>query len=475
MADDTQSYDFLQQVVKQFARVIKTMVDYLDNAELSAIVLMDLGLNPDIAAPLDIDSELARVDVYLASTDPDLEAFLAVVDDLSRISEAIVSFVELMSTDANELEMLQQLSYELMMLSNLAEARYRYPSAVAIGEMFGIINLGLEDYDRFSILGGPLGNIFQTLKQGVETNSLTAVLASQMLSIENEADAKALSDVVLLPIAGLMAAQFLKANKSNKNLNVDLLYGWDVLNPEADVDLISDRILSFNLRGKRSRRGERLFVAPDGPDTESDHLGEVDRDLDAREIHALLIQAFTDAEISLSSEAAVVLKKAGRHWQLIDGLQRFVIRRETETKDLLTVYDLPTKDSVQLSGGITFVPEDHGGPGFLIAVGGGGDVNVPLNADWQLKINHSVPTGFSIFVHLVDAQQSRVFGPPDARLKAQIVKRDQTKRRLATLGDEHGTSLSFGGLTFELEVAHQKVDIRAISVDNVLTLSLIHI
>jgi hypothetical protein len=472
MADNplTESYDFLQKAVGKFAELVVTLAEHLQDEEIAKVIMADLGLDPDSGAQLDVPAQnMASIEAYLESTDTDIDAFLAVVDDLLKVTEAIESFIELAGGDATAEDLLRELAFQLLLLSNLAHYRYRYPSALALGELLGLVDFGLEDFELTRLLFAKLGNIYFEFSEAVMASELA--LLGVRTSFRTEADARARSDGVLLVIGALLTALLDLKPKPTDWLDTELLYGWDIHEPgnPTFAEMISDRILSVNLSGKGKVGADRLFEAPTGPAVPGDdeHLGETDRDLDNRVLSAGLKTAFQQEESTLTSQAVAVVEKVGRRWRVVDS-DTYTIKREG---DSLRVYSQPVAVELTLELGIALVPEDDGGPGFILGLGGGGKMTLPLSTSWSLEFDGKTPTRAVIFLNMADISDSAVIGPPGAGLSLLFKKKDKYLQRRAKLPDVDGLTISFGGFSFGVELAAEKFELRAISTDNTLVIS----
>lgn len=460
MADDllSESYDFVQKAVGELVALVEALASHLQDSEIRRLILADLGLDQDSGAQLDIPQQnLAAVRAYVDRTDTNLEAFLIVVDDLSQISEAVTSFIETASAEPTTKDALRELAFELFMLSSLLHYRYKHPGSMALAEMLGLVNYGLENYDLTRLVGGQIKRIFEAL--GDVTTGLPRAVLGESALLETEAQARDLSDLFLLPAAALMMAGLDLDEKPTSWLDTELLYGWDILAPEdpTRADTISDRILSTNFNAKFKNAAEKLFTLNES----------LSVDLDARVASAALRNAFDDAGHGLASDAVVVVKQPGTKWLVVDD-HRFTIKKEGNTLD---VYDEPAKNELSFALGAALVPREDGGPGLFLALGAGGERSIPLSTDWTLEFKATSSTAASLFLSLADVGDSRVFGPADAGVSLAFKKKDNVLQRRAQLPEIEGTTFSFGGFDFACSLTTKKLELRAVSKNNTLVIS----
>ncbi len=462
MADNplTEAYDFVQKAVGEFVDLVITLAGHLQDSEIRRLILADLGLDPDSGAQLELpEQNLNSIQAYLDRTDTDIEAFLAVVDDLSQISEVIISFIETASAEPTTEDGLRELAFELFMLSSLLQYRYKRPGALALAEILGVINYGLENFDLTRLLFSQIGKILGTLGQIFQLDDLFDVNLGDSTDFQTEAHARVLSDTFLLPIAALLTAGLDLREKPTSWLDTELLYGWDILDTDNPTlaDTISNRILSTSFNAKFKDASEKLFSL--GP--------EFSGDLDGRVVSTTLRDRFQTNGHSLTPEAVVVVKQPGKKWILVDA-DRFTIKKGDSSLDVFTE---PAKNEVALNLGLALVPRDDGGPGLFLALGAAGERTIPLSIDWSLQLKGKAPTAASLFLSFADIRDSQVFGPSDAGISLAFKKKDQLLQRRAQLPDIVGSTLSFGTFDFAVDLTTKKLELRTNSKNNTLVIS----
>lgn len=478
MADDriSESYDFLQRLVGRFAELITNLADDFGDPAVAELMMEDLGLDPDSSAQLEIPQQnTASIDAYLARTDPDLEAFLSAIDDIVAVIEAIVSFIELASAEPTTEDGLREMAYELLVLSNLHTYRYRYPAAVGLAEVLGILNWGLEDYQLPSLLFARAGDLLDTLVQAIPDGPIGFLNKPARLADEDDARQHSDSLLILLALLALWrpgprrTLELLDFEKPRSSrADTELLYGWDILDIDAPTraETISNRMLSVRLTFGYTPEGQTLFDAPTGPGVgDVDHLGEVDRDLDNRLVHPELAQKFADEGRPIDG-SAVVVKKLLQRWHIVAD-QTYLIEREA---DVLKVRLRPADVKLETNVGIVLVPEDDGGPALLLALGGGGKMTIPLTTDWTLAYDGKTTTAVSMLLNLA-AKDVELFGPAGGGLSMLFSRNDKYLERRAAIPKFAGNDLSFGGLALGVEATGGRLEFKATSTDNILILS----
>jgi hypothetical protein len=457
----TESFDFVQRAVAEFVDIIDTLADQLGDDDIRKLILADLGLDPTSGAQLEIPAQnLDSVRAYLDRTDTDLEAFLAVVDDAAQILDAIASFIEVASAEPTAEDAVRELVFELVMFSSLLQYRYKYPTALALAEMLGLVDYGLENYDQFRVITDQIGRTFGALGS-IGSGLLDALFGWKVgdaTILKSEDDARAISDLFLLPFAGVLTYLMVKEKPTRLDGSA-LLYGWDILEPDSPQagDIISNRILSLDFKAKYSEAEKKLLT-----------LGQQFSDtLDNRTVTAALRDAFSDAGHALGTEPLVVVKRPGKKWLIVDD-DRFTIRKEG---DAINVFDQPAKAEVSRLVGVSFVPRDDGGPGLFIAVGAGEEATIPLDSDWSVKLAGRAPAALGFFLSFDDIGDSRLFGPTDVALSLSFTKKDELLPRRARLPDIQGTDISFGSFEFGVSLTTKKIELKAISKNNTLLIS----
>ncbi len=457
----SESYDFVQRVVAGFVEIIDGLATHLGDDDIRALILADLGLDPTSGAQLDIPAQnLDSIRAYLNRTDTDLEAFLAVVDDAAPIIDAIGSFIEVASADPIGEDAVRELVFELVAFSSLLQYRYEHPTALALAEMLAVVDYGLENYDLFRLQVEQIGRTFGALGS-IGSGLLDALFGWKVgdaTVLKSEADARALSDLFLLPFASVLTYLMLK-KKPTRLQESALLYGWDILDPDAPQpgDIISNRILSLDFKAKYAESEKKLLtVGAQFSDT-----------LDNHTVTDALKDAFSGAGHALGSDPLVVVKRPGKKWLIVDA-DRFTLRKADAG---IEVFDQPAKAEVSRLAGIAFVPRDDGGPGLFIAVGAGEEATIPLNNDWSVKLSGKATAALGFFLSFDDIGDSQLFGPGDVALSLAFRKKDELLPRRARLPDIEGTDISFGSFEFGVSLTTKKLELRAVSKNNTLLIS----
>jgi hypothetical protein len=473
----TEAYDFVQTALGELLELLDSLAEVLKDDRIRKLILADLGLDPDSGAELSLpEQNLDSIRAYVERTDTDLEAFLAVVDDVSQIIEAIESFIETASADPTTEEAVRETLFQLFLLSSLLQYRYKAPGALALAEILGIVNYGLENYELTGLVFEQVGRLARALKKlGLGLNEFIALRLARLAALENplggsvedlervadfttEAHARVLSDLFLLPSAALLAAKLDLKEEPTSWLDTELLYGWDFVGEPSRADVISNRILSTNFTAKFKDRSELLLTlsGADVPDA-----------LDGRVLSASVRQQFASAGHVLADTAFVVVKQPGKKWLVVDDVE-FTVKGEASG---VNVYSSRAANTASLGLGAGLVPRDDGGPGLFLALGGGVDRTFPLSADWTLEARTTSSTALSLFLSFDDIGNSQVFGPADAGLALKFKRKDNVLLRRAQLPSIAGSNLSFGAFEFGVELTTRKLEFKALSKDNTLIVS----
>lgn len=462
MADTTptDSYDFVQRAIAEFVDIIDALADHLGDENIRKLILADLGLDPTTGAQLQIPQQnLTSVRAYLDRTDTDLEAFLAVVDDAVKILEAITSFIETASAEPTTEDGLRELLFELVMLSSLLQYRYKHPAALAFAETLAIVDYGLENYDLVRLGVDQISRIIDAFTRNIiGLHPLFVWRLGDVVQLQTESHARDMSDAFLLPFAGVLMALIL-SEKPTKLTETEILYGWDVLDPDdpATGDVISNRILSVDFKAKHKEPEKKLLTLAQS----------FTDDLDNRTIPAAVKNEFANAGHALGDDAVVILKQPGKKWMIVDA-ERFTIRKEDKA---LNVFDQPASAEVARTVGLAFVPRDDGGPGLFIAVGAGTEAEFPLGRNWFAKLAGKAPAAVSFFLNFDDIKDSQFFGPSDVTLTLSFSKKDELLPRRAKLPDIEGTDFSFGSFEWTFTLSTKKLEWKLVSKNNTLLIS----
>src|SRR4051812_17426545 len=85
--------DLLQRLVVNLREGVITLSNLISDDITRQAVLADLGLNPSSPVTLNLGAHGTNLDNYLAQSDPDLEAFLTVADDIIAILNILEGLV----------------------------------------------------------------------------------------------------------------------------------------------------------------------------------------------------------------------------------------------------------------------------------------------------------------------------------------------------------------------------------------------
>jgi hypothetical protein len=337
--------------------------------------------------------------------------------------------------------------------------RYKYPAALAFAETLAIVDYGLENYDLVRLGVDQISRIIDAFTRNIiGLHPLFAWRLGDVVELQTESHARDMSDAFLLPFAGVLMALIL-SEKPTKLTETEILYGWDVLDPDdpSSGDLISNRILSVDFKAKHKEPENKLL-------TLAQNFAD---DLDDRTIQAAVKTEFAGAGHPLGDDAIVVVKQPGKKWMIVDA-ERFTIRKEDNA---LNVFDQPASAEVTRAVGLAFVPRDDGGPGLFIAVGAGTEAEFPLGRNWSVRLAGKAPAAVSFFLNFDDIKDSQLFGPSDVTLTLSFRKKDDLLPRRAKLPDIEGTDFSFGSFEWTYTLSTKKLEWKLVSKNNTLLIS----
>jgi len=345
------------------------------------------------------------------------------------------------------------------MLSSLLQYRYKHPAALALAETLAIVDYGLENYDLVRLGVDQISRIIDAFTRNViGLHPLYFWRLGEVVELQSESHARDMSDAFLLPFAGVLMALVL-AEKPTKLTETEILYGWDVLHPEAPApgDVISNRILSLDFKAKHTEPETKLLTLDQS----------LAQDLDARTIPSALTSGLANAGHPLGAHAVVVVKEPTEKWLIVDE-ERFTVRKEGEA---LIVFDQPATAEVSRSVGLAFVPRDHGGPGLFLAVGAGSEAEFPLNRNWSVKVGGTATAAVSFFLSFDDIADSQLFGPSDVTLNLSLRKKDEILPRRARLPDIEDNDFSLGSFEWTWTLSTKKLECKLVSKNNTLRIS----
>ncbi len=222
----------LQKLVKEIRDLLEPVVLAMGDQELRRQALEALNLDPSNAStPITIPSgTLDSIEDYQRKNaeDADLQAFLAVISDLTQIYNAMENFISAAAAGDPQAAADELISAYLDMLL-LNHIRVRSPG-------FFITISTLKLIEEQSICYGGLVKFF------TQTGQFLKELYGNAWDLQTEADAKKLGDGILF-LLGAIATAVLKA---------EMAYGFDAdpasTSPVADT--ISDRTLTLKFAGE---------------------------------------------------------------------------------------------------------------------------------------------------------------------------------------------------------------------------------
>ncbi|MGH7577473.1 MAG: DUF6603 domain-containing protein [Longimicrobiales bacterium] len=113
----------------------------------------------------------------------------------------------------------------------------------------------------------------------------------------------------------------------------------------------------------------------------------------------------------------------------------------------------------KLGATIAWVPEDHGGPGLLIALNGSDEVTAPLSKNWRLKVKFASTGAVDFLIW----DSVTVNGPADASATATIETTRKTEQGPYILGVAKATRLEIGKFTITMQLGATGASIKAVA------------
>ena len=108
---------------------------------------------------------------------------------------------------------------------------------------------------------------------------------------------------------------------------------------------------------------------------------------------------------------------------------------------------------------VAYVPEDHGGPGLLIALNGSDEVTAPLSKDWRLKVKFASTGAVDFLIW----DTITVNGPSDASATATVETTRKTEAGPYIFGIAKGTRLEIGKFTVAMQLGATGASIKAVA------------
>lgn len=191
----------LQNLVRELRQLIDPLVVAAEDQAVRREVVLELGLDPGANTPnLNLpQSSLNSINDYLGKSDPDLEAFYSVVQDIILVSNAIDDFIQALSA-SNPGIVVADIVETLVSLLTLGYLRQRAPILYALFEAIGALDEQSLHFDRFI-------DLF--------THPSTPVPP-------DEKQAKIVSDSIFIPAAAILAGI-----GTWLDLEIDAGYGWE--------------------------------------------------------------------------------------------------------------------------------------------------------------------------------------------------------------------------------------------------------
>jgi len=229
----------LKAIVTEIHFVLKTMAAKLQDAEAKKAVLLALGLNPAGAgqSPAIPAGSMNSIQQYIdkADDDADIEAFASVVNDIISVSDAIDSFVQLVTNDDPEIA---TEFFDMVLHLYLMDAMRLRAGAGQAKTFYSICKI-LSFYEE---LATPSGGLFGFTKSiaGFIKKIVTG------FDIDTEEEAAATIDTVFLSLAvASFASSFVRDN-------LKIQHGFDVSPGSASpvADVISKRTITLSLQLK---------------------------------------------------------------------------------------------------------------------------------------------------------------------------------------------------------------------------------
>ena len=234
-----QQRNALKAIVSEIHFVLKTLASKLQDVEAKKVALLALGLDPGGAnqSPAIPGASMNSIQQYIdkADDDVDIEAFASVVSDIISVSNAIDSFVQLVTNDDPEIA---TEFFDMLLHLYLMDAM-RVRAGAGQAKTFYAICKSLSFYEEVAT---PSGGIFGFTKNIV--GFIKKVVTSFDIDTEEEAATAADTVFFLLAVASFVSS-FVRDN-------LKIQHGFDVspgsTSPVADA--ISKRTVTFSLQLK---------------------------------------------------------------------------------------------------------------------------------------------------------------------------------------------------------------------------------
>ncbi len=250
-----------QDIIDWVRDFLDPVIDLLGDPAARRALLEDLGLDPDAGATPQLDPAVReRVTGYLATVDPDYEAFRAAAADITQVLDALRGVIE--TAGAGGQAVADEIIHDLLTLSAGSFVRYRWRRLYWLARFLGLVEekFTTEVSGSLEPIGGGIGSIagsvghtlsdgFSNLRVellrpdrllGALVGELGELMAFVLRASETEADAAAFGQTRLAPLG-------LWLGRSHDRV----LYGWEPAPGAATpvADAIADRTLSLQLVG----------------------------------------------------------------------------------------------------------------------------------------------------------------------------------------------------------------------------------
>jgi hypothetical protein len=233
----------LKSVVVWLNDIFKILATQLQDVEAKKEALRALGLNPaganqPVALPA---GSLASIQQFVDKSDDDIdiEAFASVVLDVISVSQAIESFVHVV-TDAEDPDIVNDFLDMLLQLYLMDAVRLR--SGTGEAKVFYQISQAMGFYQELAAPAGGLFGLTKNIAGFIER------LINSFGKAEDAAQAAMIMDVVFIALAAATAIPRAVRDR------VKVVYGFDAPSgspsPSPNADLISSRTLTAQLSYK---------------------------------------------------------------------------------------------------------------------------------------------------------------------------------------------------------------------------------
>lgn len=233
---DEQTRNSLQAIINQIRTLLDPIAQGVADQSVRREILLALGLDgAQSSRQLNIPpSALVSIDAYRqqAANDVDLKAFIAVLQDITQIVQALIDFIGAAAaadSDAPPGFVVEEAVSFFLNSTALGYLRVRQPGVYITAKVLQLIE---EQSLRF---GGFIDLIFKT------GDYFEGVWGSAQ-NLQTEADAKQVSDIALFVTGALLSGL----------IGGDFIYGYDARPGSTSpvADLASDRTLTLRVVGK---------------------------------------------------------------------------------------------------------------------------------------------------------------------------------------------------------------------------------